>query len=141
MPYLVLTLVEFCTILLLMRSVFQVPIHGHVLTLLALTLPFVLSIPGAWALWISTRVSTRDAARQMAMGTMLPSIFLSGYVFPLDSMPIVLLVRGPGLPDDVADRRGPRRDPARSGDRGSVGPFGGAVGDGAVDVFAGDAEV
>ena len=38
-------------------------------------------------LWISTRASTREAAGQMAMGTVMPSIFLSGYVFPLDSMP------------------------------------------------------
>ena len=38
-------------------------------------------------LWISTRVQTRDAAMQMAMGTVIPSIFLSGYIFPTDSMP------------------------------------------------------
>lgn len=85
-PYLALTFVEFCTILFLMRIVFQVPIAGHVLTLLALTLPFVFAMLGL-GLYISTRVGTREAAGQMAMGTMMPSIFLSGYVFPLDSMP------------------------------------------------------
>jgi ABC-2 type transport system permease protein len=85
-PYLVLTLAEFCTILFFMYSVFQVPIHGHVSTLLALALPFVFSMLGL-GLYISTRVGTREAAGQMAMGTMMPSIFLSGYVFPLDSMP------------------------------------------------------
>lgn len=86
LPYLVLTLAEFCTILFLMRTAFQVPIHGHVMTLLTLTLPFVFCFLGL-GLYISTRVSTREAAGQMAMGTMMPSIFLSGYVFPLDSMP------------------------------------------------------
>ena len=65
---------------------FQVPIHGHVVTLLALTLPFVFTFLGL-GLYISTKVDTREAAGQMAMGTMMPSIFLSGYVFPLDSMP------------------------------------------------------
>src|SRR5262249_37655290 len=40
-PYLGLTFVEFCTILFLMRAVFLVPIHGQVLTLLTLTVPFV----------------------------------------------------------------------------------------------------
>ena len=54
-----------------------------------LALPFVLTMLGL-GLLISTRASTRDAAMQMAMGTMMPSIFLSGYVFPVDSMPHVL---------------------------------------------------
>src|SRR5207244_1451861 len=85
-PYLVLTFVEFCTILGLMNAVFQVPIHGHVATLLIMTMPFVFSFLGL-GLYISTQVGTREAAGHMAMGTMMPSIFLSGYVFPLDSMP------------------------------------------------------
>jgi ABC-2 type transport system permease protein len=85
-PYLVLTFVEFCTILFLMWSVFRVPINGSVVTLLCLMTPFVFCFLGL-GLLISTRVSTREAAGQMAMGTMMPSIFLSGYVFPLDSMP------------------------------------------------------
>jgi ABC-2 type transport system permease protein len=85
-PYLVLSFFEFCTILTLMWAVFQVPIHGYVMTLLLLSLPFLFSMLGL-GLLISTRVSTREAAGQMAMGTMMPSIFLSGYVFPLDSMP------------------------------------------------------
>src|SRR5262249_5407280 len=85
-PYVVLTLGEFCTIALLMRTAFGVPIHGAFLTLLALALPFVLTMLGV-GLWISTRARTRDAASQLAMGTVLPSIFLSGYVYPIDSMP------------------------------------------------------
>jgi ABC-2 type transport system permease protein len=85
-PYLVMTFLEFCIIALLMRLVFQVPIHGAFVTLLGLALPFVLAML-ALGLWISTKASTRDAAMQMAFATMLPSIFLSGYVFPLDSMP------------------------------------------------------
>lgn len=87
-PYLVLTFVEFCTILFLMRVIFQVPIRGSVFVLLMLALPFVFCFLGL-GLFISTRVATREAAGQMAMGTMMPSIFLSGYVFPLDSMPVV----------------------------------------------------
>jgi ABC-2 type transport system permease protein len=85
-PYLALTFLEFCVILVFMRTVFLVPIHGHVVTLLTLMLPFVFCFLGL-GLYISTRVSTREAAVQVALGTMMPSIFLSGYVFPLDSMP------------------------------------------------------
>src|SRR5262245_8023220 len=88
LPYLVLTFFEFCAILFFMNLVFRVPIHGRVITLLTLTLPFVFTFLGL-GLLISTRVNTREAAGQAAMGTMMPSIFLSGYVFPLDSMPVV----------------------------------------------------
>jgi ABC-2 type transport system permease protein len=87
-PYLVMTFVEFCSIALLMRVLFQVPVHGQFLTLLALTFPFVLTML-AWGLWVSTRVQTREGSMQMAMATLMPCIFLSGYVFPLDSLPAV----------------------------------------------------
>jgi ABC-2 type transport system permease protein len=86
LPYLLLTFLEFCMIALLMRTIFLVPIHGVFLTLLAIAVPFILAMLGL-GLWVSTKASTRDAAMQMAMGTVLPSIFLSGYVFPIDSMP------------------------------------------------------
>lgn len=86
LPYLVLTGLEFCFIALLMRVFFQVPIHGPFLTLLGIFFPFVLSML-ATGLLISTRADTKEAAGQIAMGTLLPSIFLSGYVFPIDSMP------------------------------------------------------
>jgi ABC-2 type transport system permease protein len=66
--------------------VFRVPIHGYFITLIMITIPFVLTNLGM-GLWISTKAATREAAGQIAMGTFLPSIFLSGYVFPIDSMP------------------------------------------------------
>jgi ABC-2 type transport system permease protein len=87
LPYLVLTFAEFCGIAVLAQVVFKVPVNGSFLTLLALTLPFVLSMLG-WGLWVSTRVETRDAAMQMAMASVMPCIFLSGYIYPLDSMPL-----------------------------------------------------
>jgi ABC-2 type transport system permease protein len=88
LPYGVLTLLEFCVVALLMRTAFQVPIHGAFLLLLGLAVPFVLTMLGI-GLLISTRASTREAASQMTIGTVLPSVFLSGYIFPIDSMPRV----------------------------------------------------
>ena len=88
-PYIVLTTLEFCFIAFLMRIVFQVPIHGSFTTLLLISVPFFLANLGV-GLWISTKASSRDAAGQIALGTLLPSIFLSGYVFPIDSMPWLL---------------------------------------------------
>jgi ABC-2 type transport system permease protein len=97
LPYLGLTLLEFCSIAFLMWAVFQVPIHGSFFTLLGLVLPFVLAMLGM-GLWVSTRASTRDAAMQLTMGTLMPSIFLSGYVFPLDSMPRVFWYLAQAIP-------------------------------------------
>jgi ABC-2 type transport system permease protein len=85
-PYALVAVFEFCFLAVLMRYAFSVPIRGAFFTLLALAVPFVLTMLGA-GLLISTKADTRDAAGQMAMGTILPAIFLSGYVFPLDSMP------------------------------------------------------
>ncbi len=86
LPYLGLVLAEFCMIGLLMVIGFGVPVHGNFFTLLIIALPFYLSMIGL-GLAISTRAQTRDASMQMTIATILPSMFLSGYVFPLDSMP------------------------------------------------------
>jgi ABC-2 type transport system permease protein len=88
LPYLVLTFVELCGIALLMNTLFSVPIHGRFSTVMVMAFPFVLTMLGL-GLWISTRANTRDEAMQLAMGTVIPSIFLSGYIVPLDSMPRV----------------------------------------------------
>jgi ABC-2 type transport system permease protein len=85
-PYLGLVAAEFCMIGLLMTTAFGVPVHGRFTTLLTISVPFFLAMIG-WGLAISTKAQTRDASMQMSIATVLPSIFLSGYVFPLDSMP------------------------------------------------------
>ena len=63
LPYLVLTFVEFCGIAVLAQWVFGVPMNGPFWVLLAIAVPFVLSML-AWGLLISTKVDTRDAAMQ-----------------------------------------------------------------------------
>jgi ABC-2 type transport system permease protein len=85
-PYGVLAFAELCAILVVMTVVFQVPIHGNVILLLALSLPFLLTVLGL-GLVISTRAKTQAEAFQLAMGTVLPSVFLSGYIFLIENMP------------------------------------------------------
>ena len=85
-PYGVLTFSELCAILLVMRTVFLVPIHGSVLLLLLLSIPFLLTVLGI-GLVISTRARTQAEAFQLSMGTILPSVFLSGYIFLIENMP------------------------------------------------------
>jgi ABC-2 type transport system permease protein len=88
-PYMVMSFVQFLTIATLMRIVFQVPIAGSFVTLLAINFPFVTAALGI-GLLISVRAHTKEEAGQMVMGTILPGVFLSGYIFPIESMPWVL---------------------------------------------------
>lgn len=85
-PYGALAFGELCLILTIMRVIFQVPIHGSVLMLLLLSLPFLLTVLGL-GLFISTRARTQAEAFQLSMGTILPSVFLSGYIFQISTMP------------------------------------------------------
>jgi len=85
-PYGVLGFGELCLILAVMRWIFQVPIHGSVILLLFMSLPFLLTVL-ALGLYISTRARTQAEAFQLAMGTILPSVFLSGYIFLISTMP------------------------------------------------------
>lgn len=85
-PYAVVAYVELCLLLIFMRWIFRVPFQGDVILLLLLVTPFVLTMLG-FGLLISTRARTYQEATQAAFGTMMPSIFLSGYIFPIDTMP------------------------------------------------------
>lgn len=87
-PYGVLAFLELCAILVVMRVVFQVPIHGNVFVLLLMSLPFLMTVLGI-GLLISTKARTQAEAFQLAMGTVLPSVFLSGYIFLIENMPVV----------------------------------------------------
>ncbi|HEY2786968.1 MAG TPA: ABC transporter permease [Fimbriiglobus sp.] len=90
-PYLVLSFIQFVTIATLMRLAFHVPIAGSIPLLLAINFPFVVAALGV-GLMISVRANTRESAGQMVMGTVLPGVFLSGYIFPIESMPGLLKV-------------------------------------------------
>lgn len=85
-PYAVVAYTELCLLLFFMRLAFGVPIAGNIFLLLLLVTPFILTMLG-FGLLISTRAQTYQEATQAAFGTMMPSIFLSGYIFPIDTMP------------------------------------------------------
>jgi len=93
-PYLALSLVEMTLILLVMRFGFSVPIRGSLLLLYVIAL-FYLAALLSLGLLISTRAQTQMEAQQMGQLVFLPGIFLSGYIFPFEGLPVVL--RGLGL--------------------------------------------
>jgi ABC-2 type transport system permease protein len=93
-PYLFVALLEFAMVLTLMRFVFSVPIAGSVFLLFTVALVYLFSLLSL-GLLISTRAKTQTEALQMSQMSMLPSIFLSGYIFPFEGLPVVL--KGIGL--------------------------------------------
>ena len=86
LPYLIIGFFELCMILTFMRFVFLVPIHGSVLLLAILSLPYIF-VSLSLGILISSKANSQAEAMQLAFLTILPSIFFSGYIFPRETMP------------------------------------------------------
>jgi len=96
-PYLVIGTGEMVAILVIMRYGFHVPIRGSVPLLFLMATLYQLALL-AMGLYISTRAHTQAEAQQMAQLFFLPSVFLSGYIFPVEGLPLVLRAAGQLLP-------------------------------------------
>jgi ABC-2 type transport system permease protein len=88
LPYLAIGVFQLTLVVLLMRFVFAVPIAGSLAGLYASGLVFIAAVLGLGML-VSTVAKTQMQAMQMSFFFMLPFVFLSGYVFPIDGMPPV----------------------------------------------------
>jgi ABC-2 type transport system permease protein len=97
LPYLVLSFVQLCFVLVLMTLVFRVPIHGSVPLLLGLSVVYLFALLSL-GLLVSSRAKTQMEATQLAQMFLLPSIMLSGYIFPLSSLPAPLRAIAQVLP-------------------------------------------
>ncbi len=92
LPYLVLSFIDAIIILTLGKFVFGVPIVGSLSLLLGVTLLFVV-LALSLGILISTIAETQQTALLLSlMGLMLPTILLSGFIFPIENMPMVLQV-------------------------------------------------
>jgi ABC-2 type transport system permease protein len=87
MPYFVTGIVEFTVLIGFMRFAFQIPIHGSVWVLAALTTGY-LFVNLAIGMLISSKANSQAEALQLCLVVMLPSIFLSGFMFPRETMPL-----------------------------------------------------
>ena len=85
-PYAVIGTFETCVVLLLMRFVFGVHVAGSLPLLAGFSLLFLITAL-AIGLLVSTIASSQVEAMQLAFLIMLPSILLSGIVFPMETMP------------------------------------------------------
>jgi len=89
LPYLILAFVQLLLVLALMTWVFGVPIHGSIPLLLGLSIIYLFALLSL-GLLVSSRAKTQMEAIQIAQMLLLPSIMLSGYIFPLSSLPAFL---------------------------------------------------
>jgi len=91
LPYTLLALFDTLEVLLVGHWWFGVPIRGSLLLIILVSALFLLSGLGI-GLFASTIANTQQEAMLSVWMTLLPSIFLSGFFFPLDAMPTVLQI-------------------------------------------------
>ena len=85
-PYIFIGIFIASSIITTMHLLFVVPIHGSIITLMMLTLVYLVVCLGI-GLWASTIADNQQQASQIVMFFAMPSILLSGFIFPLESMP------------------------------------------------------
>ncbi len=87
LPYLFTSLVAVVLILLAARLLFDVVVQGPYLDLLAATVLFLIGALG-WGLLVSTLADSQAVAFQIGVMTaLLPTLLLSGFIFPIANMP------------------------------------------------------
>ena len=96
-PYVFIGLVQVSLVLLLGRFLFEVPMAGSLLDTYIITLVFIVANL-ALGLVISTLVSTQFQAMQLSFFVLLPSILLSGFMFPFAGMPRPAQIIAEALP-------------------------------------------
>jgi ABC transporter DrrB family efflux protein len=86
MPYALLALVELLMVVFVGNVVFGVEAKGSLIALTIMSIPFILACL-ALGLLISTVAQTQGQALQMTQLMLMPSILLSGYISPRETMP------------------------------------------------------
>lgn len=89
-PYLLLSMVNITTILLLSVFVLEVPINGSIMLLAVESILFTL-VSLSLGLLISAGVDSQQSAMFISLiALFLPTVMLSGFMFPIENMPLPL---------------------------------------------------
>ncbi len=91
-PYIVIGFVQVALVTLIAVLVFHVPLKGSLLLLTFTTFLFLVSAMGIGFLFSAVTKSQQVAMQMSFVGTMLPSLLLSGFIYPISSMPIALRI-------------------------------------------------
>ncbi len=118
LPYFILSVINVIVILLLSWLVFGLPVKGSIVLLMAESMLYILM-----SLSLGILISTVSKTMQQAIfislvGMMLPTILLSGFIFPIENMPVIydwisavlppryfvviiknIMIKGTGFPD------------------------------------------
>ena len=89
-PYVLLAFIDACIIIFIGKFVFSVPVAGNLALLLLESFLYI-----AMALSLGILISCLTSSQQIAMtvsllALMLPTILLSGFIFPVENMPVIL---------------------------------------------------
>ena len=91
-PYLILSLINIISILLLSVFVLDVPVNGSVFLLFAESTLFIITCL-TLGIFISVKTSSQQVAMLISlMGMLLPTILFSGFMFPIETMPVALQI-------------------------------------------------
>jgi len=85
-PYLCVSMAMGLVLMFVLRWVFFIPVRGSLLLLFTSMIAFIFALLSL-GLLISTKAQNQMQALQMTMTLMLPSIFFSGFIFPIETMP------------------------------------------------------
>ena len=98
LPYIAIGLVQLAIIVTVGFLLFKVPVRGSITDLYLAALVFI-AANLSLGLFVSTLVKTQFQAIQVTIFFLLPSILLSGFVFPFDGMPRAIQYLGEVLPN------------------------------------------
>ncbi|MRR36106.1 ABC transporter permease [bacterium] len=88
-PYIIISVVQMVAVTILAKFWFAIPIAGSIVLMFFATCLFLLSTLGV-GLFISTVSSTQQQAMMTTFFFILPFFMLSGFVFPIANMPVVV---------------------------------------------------
>ncbi len=89
-PYLLLSLINVASILLLSVFVLDLPVNGNILLLFAESTLFIITCLTV-GIFISVKTNSQQVAMLISlMGMLLPTILFSGFMFPIENMPVPL---------------------------------------------------
>jgi ABC-2 type transport system permease protein len=97
-PYLILSMINITSILLLSRFVLEVPLNGSIVLLVFESILFTL-VSLSLGLLISSAAESQQTAMFISMVALfLPTVMLSGFMFPVENMPLPLRIVSNAVP-------------------------------------------